>query len=213
MTDKTARMVERLRTVLASGLSVQDCQLVPELAYGRHWGPPPPTARRSAVMILLYRKQDTWHTVLTVRPEHLASHGGQVCFPGGRLEPGESPEEAALREWQEELGAGLGTPQYVGMLPELYVFNSDYRIMPCIYLADVVPRCLPNPAEVSQILEVPVAALADPARRGRHWVQRGRLGFQAPHIHWQGYYIWGVTAILCELLADRVQRALGDDAG
>ncbi len=191
---------ERLRLAFFHCGTWRDCQLAPELAYGRHAGPPGPTARLSAVAVLLFPEKDCWYTVLTIRPDDLPVHGGQISFPGGSLQPAEAPEAGALREWNEELGPLPVRPDFLGRFPELYVFHSDYRIIPCIFATTFRPECVPHPTEVSEVLQLPVGALADPQRRGWHWQMRGALRFAAPHIAWQGKRIWGATAMICELL-------------
>src|SRR5476651_2102077 len=73
-------------------------RFAPGLSYGRHFGPAPITARRAAVMVLLFRRGGCWHIPLTQRPSTLLRHGGQISLPGGTIEPGESSAEAAARE-------------------------------------------------------------------------------------------------------------------
>ena len=96
----------RLRDRLAEPLPGRCAQarFEPELAYGRHSGPAPSSARQAAVVVLLYEHAGEWTTPLTVRPAHLTNHAGQVSLPGGLVEPGETTAAAALRELEEELG-------------------------------------------------------------------------------------------------------------
>src|SRR5690606_29589920 len=76
----------------------------PELSHGRHFHAPPPWARPAAVLLLLYRDAGRWHLPLVLRPGHLNHHAGQVAFPGGAVEAGESPTAAALRELEVDVG-------------------------------------------------------------------------------------------------------------
>ena len=175
--------------------------LAPDLSYGRQSGPPLGTARRAAVMILLYPKSGQWHIPLTLRPEHLPSHAGQISFPGGLAEPGESSQQTARRELEEELGISKGI-RTVATLAEFYVFVTNYRVTPWIAVVDTQPNSRPDPAEVSEVLEVPVAELLRPDTMDRFLVVRGPLTFSAPCFLWEGRRIWGATAMmLSELLS------------
>src|SRR5687768_11349335 len=99
--DLKERLTARLARSLPGRAAWARCE--PPLAYGRHAGPAPDAARQAAVMALLYRDGDEWRVPLTLRPEHFTEHAGQICFPGGGIEPGETCETAALRELEEEL--------------------------------------------------------------------------------------------------------------
>src|SRR4051812_44121014 len=96
------RLAQRLTEPLP-GRHVQ-ARLQPELGYGRHFGPPLPGARQAAVLILLYRSAGEWIVPLTLRPTTMAAHAGQISFPGGSVDDGESVSAAACRELEEELG-------------------------------------------------------------------------------------------------------------
>src|SRR5689334_7956005 len=99
--------VQEFRNLLQKALSLSPrhagarAEYAPELSYGRHEGPPLVDVRHGAVLVLFYPQASDWHAVLTVRTSHLSSHAGQVSFPGGRIEPGETTEQAALREYEE----------------------------------------------------------------------------------------------------------------
>src|SRR4051812_45028633 len=97
---------DRLRAALAvSSRSVAaDQQYAPELSYGRHTSVPLVDVKRGAVLCLFFPTAGDWSLVLTERTSHLSSHAGQISFPGGRIERDETPEQAALREYEEELG-------------------------------------------------------------------------------------------------------------
>src|SRR3954462_8513859 len=98
----------RFRDRLLAALAVSprkagaDRHYAPELSYSRHAGPPLVDVRRGAVLVLFFPATDDWSIVLTVRTSHLSSHAGQGRVPGGRIEPGETAEHAALREYEEE---------------------------------------------------------------------------------------------------------------
>lgn len=174
----------------------------PELSYGRHTGPALPDARPAAVVVLLYELGGEWHIPLMLRPETLAHHAGQISLPGGIVEPGESSEEAALRELEEELGIARHSSLLLGQLSQLYLYGTNFLITPWIAVLRGLAAFQPNPAEVQEILQVPLAHFLNPANRGRHIEQRGSLRFSAPHFIWQERKIWGATSmILAELAA------------
>src|SRR6056297_3397576 len=96
-------------------------RMTPQLAYGRHRGPARLRSRQAAVAVcLMWRPTSGWIIPLTRRPDALRHHGGQICFPGGQIEPKESPRVAALREFEEELGLPAAVRHVCGELPKQY---------------------------------------------------------------------------------------------
>ena len=174
----------------------------PELSYGRHAMPPLPDTRPAAVLILLYPHRDEWMLPLTVRPPTLSAHAGQISLPGGSAHADETCERAALRECEEELGVPAGYLTVLGRLTPLFVYNSNYYVTPCVASMANRPEFRPNPAEVADLLELPVRELANPDRWGEHWIHRRAVRFRAPHLFWNGRRIWGATRmILAEFAA------------
>lgn len=96
--------------------------------------------------------------LITRRASSLRSHGGQWALPGGRLDEGETPEEAALRELDEELGLALDDRQVIGLLDD-YPTRSGYLITPVVAWAGPHPELEPNPEEVAEVYRVPLAEL------------------------------------------------------
>jgi 8-oxo-dGTP pyrophosphatase MutT (NUDIX family) len=186
--------------------------LAPELAYGRHHGPIPATARRAAVLLALELTPQGWSLPALVRPTTMKSHGGQVSLPGGLIEPGETPIEAALREFEEELGASPAELMILGTLSPIYVFISNFAITPVLALAPQPLDYRPSPAEVAEVLELPLADLMNPALRGSHLVRRRELAFRAPHLALAGKQIWGATSVILAELADLLTEALAPPA-
>jgi 8-oxo-dGTP pyrophosphatase MutT (NUDIX family) len=146
-------------------------------------------------------------TVLfTQRTVHLKAHAGQISFPGGRAEPGDaSPEFTALREAQEEIGLPPERVEVLARLPD-YLTRTGYRISPVVGLLAPPLDLVPDPREVDEIFEVPLAFLLDPRNHRRQTREyQGRLvGFY--EMPYGGRYIWGATAgmlvNLSRLLAD-----------
>lgn len=176
----------------------------PRLSYGRHRGPAPRTARRASIAILLCRVGPGWSIPLTLRSDQLARHRGQVSFPGGIVDDPESPEQAARREVAEELGQSPRI-DWLGRFSELYVFASDAVVTPCVGTIDHWPQWIANPAEVAEIIRLP---LVDMLQRGANTmiVRRGPLRFSAPYLDVEGRRVWGSTAILLGELRGRLQR-------
>jgi len=145
---------------------------------------------------------DAAHLILTVRSESLRRHSGQVSLPGGVLEPGETFEQAALREAHEEIALRLDDVRVVGALTPLDIPVSGFRLHPIVAVADARPALTPVDGEVARILEVDVDQLLDPARLV--WLRRERDGvrLKVPAFDVAGHEIWGATAmVLAEFLA------------
>jgi 8-oxo-dGTP pyrophosphatase MutT (NUDIX family) len=174
----------------------------PELSFGRHRGPAELGAKPAAVLVLLYPHQGQWHLPLIVRPAHMLDHAGQVSLPGGVIEPGESGQQAALREYSEELGAPTEGMRMLGRLSELYLFASNFRIEPWVAAVDAHPRFVPNAREVDRVLEVPLSHLADRANTGTFVRRQGSISFAAPCFHWQSERVWGATSMVLAELVD-----------
>lgn len=142
--------------------------------------------------------------LLTLRAGHLSSHAGQVSFPGGRIEAGETPEAAALREAAEEVGLDPRLPELVGRLPD-HLTGTGFRVTPVVGLLPPPFTLTPDPGEVEEPFELPLSVVLDPAapeRRTAEYKGRLRTFWVWPH---ERHYIWGATAAMLVNLA-RVLR-------
>ncbi len=204
----SADLPERLARRLACPLPGRAAQarFEPELSCGRHFAPPRPDARAAAVALLLYRQGEDWYIPLTRRVATLAAHAGQISLPGGTVEAGESPEDAALRELREELGTTGDGIELVGRLSPLYLFVTNYSITPCVAVARARPGFAPAADEVAELLELPLAVLLDPAARGQHVHEHRGLRMLVPHIAWRGHKIWGATGMILGEFAAAVEE-------
>lgn len=154
--------------------------------------------RRAAVLVPLVERPEGLSVLLTRRTEHLASHAGQVSFPGGRAEElDSSPIETALREAQEEIGLHRRHVEIIGVLPE-HVTISAYRVTPVVALVQPPFELRADPGEVAEIFEVPLGFLMSGANHERRSVSLpdggGTRRFYA--MPYKGYFIWGATAAM-----------------
>ena len=189
-------------------------QYAPELAYGRHQGPQSADAREAAVLALFFPRDQGWTLVLTLRPDHLPDHPGQVSFPGGALKAGESAEQGALRELNEELGVATEHVELVGRLSPIYVFNSNFSVQPIVGMLAESPVFRRDASEVAEVIEVPLAALLKWVPEKMLWRLRPSVSLTAPAVSWQHQKVWGATLLilgeLIELLRENyVQDPVG----
>ncbi len=159
----------------------------------------------AAVLILLYPGDEGAAIVLTRRTDTVGRHASQVSLPGGRREDGESLEETALRECAEELAVEPRSVTVLGRLSPLDVHASGFRIHPVVGTADARPDFAPDPREVAEIIEAPLAALG-PSAREETWTYQG-LTRQVPFFLVQSHKIWGATAMILSELLELVGEA------
>lgn len=143
--------------------------------------------------------------VLTKRTSTLTKHAGQVAFPGGRMDPGETAEQTALREAFEEVGLMPDSVEVTGRLPD-YTTGTNYLITPVLGL--LKPGFIPNlaVAEVASLFELPLRVLLDPAapyRQQAEFQGKMREFWVWPHAE---HHIWGATAAILVHLAHRLRE-------
>lgn len=159
----------------------------------------PSNERPAAVLVpILLHPAPT--VLLTLRAPTLSAHAGQVSFPGGRIEPGETPEDAALREAEEEVGLNPGAARLVGRLPD-HLTGTGYRITPVMALLPPPGPLRPDPSEVAEAFEYGLANLLAPGLpEQREGVWRGRPGLSWVWPH-ERHMIWGATAAILRHVA------------
>jgi len=195
------------------GAPVDPRYLTPEAVRGRFASPPawlpeintdgriallnePP--RPAAVLVPLVRRDDGLGVLLTQRTAHLHDHAGQVSFPGGRVEGGESSTETALRETEEEIGLAPHAVEVIGTLPD-YLVATGYRVTPVVGMIEGAFALRLDEFEVEEVFEVPLAFLMDPANHERRVVAVGgqsRTFYAMPFQGSRRYFIWGATAAM-----------------
>ncbi len=158
--------------------------------------PPRGGGRRSAILILFGAEPGAGPDLLLVqRSQTLRRHAGQAAFPGGVIDPDDDGAVgAALREAAEEAGVEAAGVQVVGVLEDLYIPRTGYQVSPVLgWWRDPVPVVPGDPAEVAAAARVPVAELADPARRLMVRYPNGGAG---PAFRAGPMLVWGFTAFL-----------------
>jgi 8-oxo-dGTP pyrophosphatase MutT (NUDIX family) len=211
MQQKTETFFERARARLtldvppalidpaAQGVRRGDLDLDPAL-----WERAGVSATRPASVLVPIVDRNGPTVLLTQRTAELASHAGQVAFPGGKIEPSdESPVAAALREAAEEVGLAPGLVEPIGYL-DLYLTFSGFRILPTVARVKPDFTLTLNPREVTDTFEVPLEFLMNPQnhqRKTRDWKGIAREYYAMP---FGDRYIWGITAGILRNLYERV---------
>jgi 8-oxo-dGTP pyrophosphatase MutT (NUDIX family) len=173
----------------------------PEIQAEHRFGSRGP-AHASVLVPLVLREELT--VLLTERTAHLNDHPGQISFPGGRAEPEDaSPVATALREAQEEIGLRPEAVDVLGVMPT-YTTGTGFIVTPVVGLVPPGLPLQPDPHEVAEIFEVPLAFLMNPAHHRRHAVTLGETQREFLSMPWEGpgaagrtprrYFIWGATA-------------------
>jgi 8-oxo-dGTP pyrophosphatase MutT (NUDIX family) len=150
----------------------------------------------AAVLMPLFERDDELHVVFIRRSDHVASHRGQVAFPGGRVEAIDATLlDAALREAHEEVGLDPASVDVVGGLPTMHTTASGIIVAPFVGVIPADSPLKPDPSEVAEIFDVSLSALRDPSFRGDYeFTPDGRArASKFPAILYGGQVIWGLT--------------------
>ena len=194
--------VAQLRAALAlPGPGSSDFDLNPDVTL-----PEGRKLRPAGVLIPVSLAGDAAQVILTKRSSVLKHHPGQIAFPGGKQEQGDADvTAAALREAQEEIGLEPETVSVLGHLPE-HETVTGFRVTPVVAVLEAPFDPVPEPGEVDEVFQVPLAHLLDPASyliESRRWRGVRRYYYTVPY---GPYYIWGATARMLRGLAARMEQ-------
>lgn len=168
--------------------------------------PPTPPAEAAVLVGLIPRPQGT-QLLLTRRTEALRHHGGQVGFPGGRIDPSDhDPVAAAIRESHEEISLEQRQLQALGYL-DPFITITGFRVMPVVAVIDPAFMAVPHPAEVAEVFEVPMDFLMEPANLRSIEIEHGGRVRHVLEYVWPGQRIWGATAAILYNLRRRLEQA------
>ncbi len=172
----------------------------PETAVERRFTDRLPT--QASVLVPLVQR-DALTVLLTQRTDHLTDHPGQISFPGGRSEPEDRDAVAtALREAEEEIGLHARHVEVLGTMPT-YTTGTGFVVTPVVALIEPPFTVKPDPREVAEVFEVPLAFLMSPVNHRRHGVEVGGIRREFLSMPWSSsgdlprqYFIWGATAAM-----------------
>ena len=169
---------------------------LPELALLVPW-------RAAAVLLPIIDRPGGLTVLLTLRAPNLRAHSGQVAFPGGKIDAGETPHDAALREAQEEIGLEARFVESLGWLDPFFT-GTGFRVAPLVTLVAPSFALTVNKLEVDEVFETPFAFLMDATNHRLEeweWEGRRRRYYAMPH---EGRYIWGATAGILRNLYEKL---------
>ena len=194
-------LIETVAAALANpGAATSDFDLNPNVVL-----PETRVLRDAAVLVPLMPSTDGALLVLTKRSSALKHHPGQIAFPGGKRDAGESLVTTALRETEEEIGLDRKQVRIIGTLPPHETVTS-FQVSPHVGVIDGPFDPVPEIGEVAEVFTVPLSHVLNPDNyviEGRRWRGQRRQYFVVPY---GPYYIWGATARMLRSLADQVCR-------
>jgi 8-oxo-dGTP pyrophosphatase MutT (NUDIX family) len=166
-----------------------------------------PKLKRAAVLVPLIPAQEGWSLLFSRRSANLAAHSGQIAFPGGGVEAGESLEAAAVREAQEEVGIGAEHIQLIGRLDDL-VTNSGFLVAPFAGIIGERIDYVLQAGEVEEVFEVPIEALLRPDQPEVRYVAFRGKSYPAYFYRYEQHEIWGLTGRILKHFLDFVWRSV-----
>ncbi|MES2603572.1 MAG: CoA pyrophosphatase [Pseudomonadota bacterium] len=170
---------------------------------------PPTTSSHAAVLVCCINASEPY-VLLTRRSINLALHAGQISLPGGRIETkDESLEATALRETFEEIGLDPFVLQTLGRLPETRV-SSGITITPVVAWCEREPELSHNPAEVAEIIQLPLHLALDASQYGTDTLERDGEIREFRFIRYGDHYIWGATARILLSLSELTNPVCAD---
>ena len=186
------RALERLRDILARRPAIEIDA---------------PQYRRACVLVPLIRDRDGWGILFSRRSDQLQAHSGQIAFPGGAVEEGESLEDAAMREAQEEVGIPSREVELIGRLDDV-ITNSGFLVAPFVGVVRERIEYVLQESEVAEVFEVPVEALLGVDNPEVRLVAFRDKRYPAYFYHYGSYEIWGLTGRMLKAFLDLIWLSL-----
>lgn len=162
-----------------------------------------PQYRRACVLIPLTRSASGWSILFTRRSEHLTAHSGQIAFPGGGVERGESLLDAAIREAEEEVGIPPEQVEIIGRLDDI-VTNSGFLVAPFAAVIREPVSYVLQASEVVEVFEVPIERLLELGNPEVRYVTFRNRRHPAYYYRYEQYEIWGLTGRMLKGFLDVV---------
>ncbi|HVE70742.1 MAG TPA: CoA pyrophosphatase [Thermoanaerobaculia bacterium] len=166
-----------------------------------------PQHRRACVLIPLIRNRGGWSILFTQRSENLAAHSGQISFPGGAVESGETLEQAVVREAEEEVGIPPQSVELIGRLDDV-ITHSGFLVAPFVGVIHEPVEYVMQESEVVEIFEVPIEALLDVGNPEVRYVPFRGKEYPAYFYAYGRYEIWGLTGRMLKAFLDMVWQAI-----
>ena len=158
----------------------------------------------AAVLVPLVVHEDGLNVMLTKRTDHLNNHGGQISFPGGRVDDSDRDAlHTALRETEEEVGLHSKDIEIIGELDE-YIVGTGYLVNPIIGVIEPPFELTLHEGEVAEVFEAPLEFLITPENMKRHAREFEGIKRHYFAITWEEYFIWGATAGMLRNLSQRL---------
>jgi 8-oxo-dGTP pyrophosphatase MutT (NUDIX family) len=163
-----------------------------------------PSLRPAAVLMPIVERSEP-SVLFTRRTEHLPSHAGQICFPGGRYHADDMTLiRTALREMEEEIGLPPEAVEVAGFLDSYETLNTGFAILPVVGFLGADFMLSINPQEVAEVFEAPLAYILDPMNHARRSVEREGVMREFYAIDYGAHTIWGATAAMIVNLSERL---------
>ena len=178
-----------------------DADWVPDVPFND-----PPVA--AAVLLTLINRPEGFTIVFTLRSKGLRAHSGQIAFPGGKLDAGDTgPGAGALREAAEEIDLNPASARILGYMPS-YLTGTNYIITPVVAEISGQPEFKPNPREVDQIFEVPLSFVLHKDSFSKLTLTRNTRIYSTWQMNYGAHTIWGITANLLRKFHDMALSGL-----
>ncbi|MCK8516424.1 CoA pyrophosphatase [Methylonatrum kenyense] len=164
-------------------------------------------AREAAVLLAVMQREAGSTVLLTRRSDELPHHAGQISLPGGRVEAGDkSVVDTALREAMEEVGLAANRVETLGHFGPFQT-GTGFIVHTVLGLVAEPPLLTPDPREVADVVELPLAVALDPCAYQPHLLRRGERTYSGFAIDFEGHRIWGATACILRCLMESTLRA------